>query len=275
MKNLILLVSALALVSCGDNRSHSTRSGDTTESKFVWDFSKERTFIYSFSQEVQNENNMGRTETVEQKTYMTATGHLHVRVKDNNLADLSFIDIKTKMVSYEDDGTPGDTIAHDSPLNIVQDMKPDGSFDDSNSEIMFGLLFPLPNIQAKEGESGHIPMKLPFNANGSRLFAKGQNTLTFTGFEEVEGITCAVLEGEIDVSDLDVPEELTGEYESSMIGEATYYFDLKNGYYVGADIHMQMAALMDSEIEGEENFGRYMEIKSDNIYTIRLEKIEE
>ncbi len=274
MKKLILLVSTLVLVGCGDQSSHSTKSGDTSDSKFVWDFSKQRTFIYSFSQTAENENKMGRTQPTN-KSHITAVGHLHVRVKDHNLADLSFVDVKTEMTFFEEDGTPRDTISQDSPLNVIQDMNPDGSFDDSNSELMFGILFPLPNIEARKGESSDISMKMPFNANGSRLYAKGQNTLTFTGFEEVEGITCAVLEAEIDISELDIPDELPGEYESSTIGEATYYFDLENGYYIGADIHMAMLMMMDSELEGEESLRMYMETKSDVIYKVRLEKIEE
>ena len=80
---------------------------------------------------------------------------------------------------------------------------------------------------------------------------------------------------EIDISNLDVPEELKGEYECSTLGNATYYFDLENRYYVGADIKMVMNVMMDSETENEDDFGMFMKMKSDNIFKIRLEKIEE
>ena len=83
------------------------------------------------------------------------------------------------------------------------------------------------------------------------------------------------LNSNIDISKLDVPEELKGEYECSITGNATYYFDLENGYYVGADIQMVMDVMMDSESETEDNFGMFMKMKSDNVYKIRLEKIEE
>ena len=68
---------------------------------------------------------------------------------------------------------------------------------------------------------------------------------------------------------------MKGEYECSTLGNATYYFDLENRYYVGADIKMVMNVMMDSETENEDDFGMFMKMKSDNIFKIRLEKIEE
>lgn len=274
MKKILLGLSILILVSCGSENSKSTETGNSIESQFKWDFSRQRKFVYSFSQTVNGENKMDKDRPTE-KTYMTGVGNLNVRVKENNLADLSLTDIEMKMIMFNEDGTPRDTMTQKAPTNVVQDMKSDGSFGDSNTDILFDMLFPLPNKNLEKGESDEIPMQMPFNANGSKLFSKGQNTLTFTGYEEIEGRNCAVLKGVIDISKLDVPEELKGEYECSTTGNATYYFDLENGYYVGADIEMIMDVMMDSETENEDDFGMFMKMKSDNVYKIRLEEIEE
>jgi len=274
MKKILLGLSILILASCGSENSKSTETEHSNDTQFQWDFSKKRKFIYSFSQTVNGENKMDKDRPAD-KTYMTGVGYLNVRVKENNLADLSLTDIEMKMVNYDQEGTPRDTMTQKVPANVVQDMKPDGSFGDSNTDILFDMLFPLPNKNLDEGDSDEIPMQMPFNANGSRLFAKGQNTLTFTGYKEIDGRNCVVLNGVIDISKLDVPEELKGEYECSTTGSATYYFDLENGYYVGADIKMVMDVLMDSETENEDDFGMFMKMKSDNVYKIRLEEIEE
>jgi hypothetical protein len=273
MKKILLGLSILILASCGNGNSQSSETSNTSQSHFEWNFSKKRKFIYSFSQTVNGEN-MDKDGSAD-KTYMTGIGHLNVRVKENNLADLSLTDIEMQMIMYNEDGTPRDTMTQKAPANVVQDMKPDGSFGDSNTDILFDMLFPLPNKKLAKGDSDEIPMQMPFNANGSRLFSKGQNTLTFIGYEEIEGRNCAVLKGVINISKLDVPEELKGEYECSTTGNATYYFDLENGYYVGADIKMVMDVMMDSETENEDDFGMYMKMKSDNVYKIRLEEIEE
>jgi len=274
MKKILLGLSILILASCGSENPKSTEKGNSIESQFKWDFSKQRKFVYSFSQTVNGENKMDKDRPAV-KTSMTGVGNLNVSVKENNLADLSLTDIEMKMIMFNEDGTPRDTMTQKAPTNVVQDMKPDGSFGDSNTDLLFDMLFPLPSENLEKGESDEIPMQMPFNANGSRLFSKGQNTLTFTGYEEIEGRNCAVLKGVIDISKLDVPKELKGEYECSTTGNATYYFDLENGYYVGADIKMIMDVMMDSETENEDDFGMFMKIKSDNVYKIRLEEIEE
>jgi hypothetical protein len=139
---------------------------------------------------------------------------------------------------------------------------------------MFKMLFPLPSEDLKEGEKDKVAMQMPFNANGSRLYAKGFNTLEFSGFEKICDRECVVLSGIIDISEMDVPEELTGEYKNSTTGKATYYFDLEDKIYVGADINMTMDVLMDTESNDQNQRGMYMAMKSQNIFKIRLEKIE-
>ena len=272
MNKILLGLSILIFISCENGSTKSNKTENSNESQFQWDFGKQRKFIYSFSQTVNGETKMDKNRPAK-KTYLTGIGHLNVRVKENNLADLSLTDIEMKMIMFNEDGSPKDTMTHKAPTNVVQDMKPDGSFGDSNKDILFDMLFPLPNKNLEKGDSDEIPMQMPFNANGSRLYAKGQNTLTFLGYEEMEGRNCAVLKGVIDISKLDIPEELKGEYECSTSGKATYYFDLENGFYVGADIQMVMDVMMDSEIE--DDLGMFMKMKSDNVYKIRLEEIED
>lgn len=270
MKKIILGMSILIFASCGNGNTKSTENENS--SQFQWDFSKQRKFIYSFSQTVNGEKKMDKASPAD-KTHMTGFGKLNVRVKEGNLADLSLSDIEIKMIMFNKDGTPRDTMTQKAPGTVVQDMKPNGSFGNSNTDILFKILFPLPNKPLEKGDSDEIPMQMPFNANGSQLFAKGQTTLTFVGFEKVGGRNCAVLKGVIDISRLDVPKELKRDYKCSTIGNATYYFDLENGCYVGADIKMVMNLMMDTGTEND--FGMYVKMMSDNVFKIRLEKIEE
>jgi len=271
MKKILLGLSMLVLAGCGGPNSNST---ETIGSGFEWDFSKKQKFIYVFSQTVHGENKMDRDRPAE-KSFLTGIGHLNVRVKEDTLADLSLTDIEIKRVNYDLEGSPLDSIDQEVPVTVLQDMKPDGSYGDTRSDLLFDMLLPLPDRDLKEGESDEIPMQMPFNANGSSLFVKGQNTMTFKGYEEIDGRNCAVLEGVTDISMLDIPEELKGEYKCAVTGTGTYYFDLEQGHYVGADIQISMYIMMDVQTDDTDGFGHFMEMQSDNVYKVRLKSIEE
>ena len=246
---------------------------EATNSNFIWDFSSKKKFIYSYSQTVVVEMKTDKNRPA-RKSFMTGKGNLNVLVKENNLADLSITDLELSSV-YNDDESPSDTMTDIQPAMVVQDMQPDGSFSTENVDILFKILFPLPSSDIKIGESNELAMQLPFNANGSILMSKGGNKLVFEGYETLEGRKCAVLKGTLDISDLEVPEELKGEYISKTTGSATYYFDIRDHCYVGADIQMLMEAKMDSEDKDESDFDMFMDMSSDNKFKIRLRKIEE
>lgn len=157
MKKIILGLSILILASCDNGNTKLAETENPTQSQFQWDFSKQRKFIYSFSQTVNSENKMEKDRLAD-KTLVTAVGHLNIRVKENNLADLSLTDIEMKITELNEDGTLQDTMTKKMPTSVVQDMKPDGSFGDSNKDILFDILFPLPKKTLEKGDSDKTPM---------------------------------------------------------------------------------------------------------------------
>lgn len=271
MKHLLITILVLTGIGCNNNQ---TETSDQTETKFKWDLSQPKKIVYSFLQESVNKDKSSKDREFDE-SYMEAKGDLNVRVKEDETADLSLTDVKMKIVTTDFDGNPRDTTSREMPRKVIQGMKTDGSFGDSNTDIMFKILLPLPKTNLDKGESDKIPMQMPFNANGSRLFAKGFNTLTYEGTETLEGRECAVLKGDIDISKMDVPEELSGEYDLSTTGTATYYFDIENQIYVGADIKLVMKAMMDTETVKDDDFGMYMNMINDNTFNIRLKRIED
>jgi len=206
---------------------------------------------------------------------MDGVGKLNVHVKENNLADLSLTDINLGTVRFNPDGSPRDTVTQKAPVSVVQDMKPNGRFSQKETDILFQILFPIPGKDLEIGETDEVPLEMPFNAMTSILMVKGQNTLRFRGYEEMEGRKCAVLDGKIDVSRLEVPEELEGKYKCATTGTAQYYFDLENHYYVGADIQMVMEVFLQTESVMGNGTDVYMSMVSDNDIKIRLEEIKE
>ncbi len=274
MKKTLLGLSLILIVGCGNSSIQKTEKNNLTVSHFEWNFNKPRKIIYSFYQSIKDESKTAKDSPFNKKD-LIGKGYFNVRVKENNLADLSLTDIGVKMVLINNKGIPGDTITQKLQNTVFQNMKSDGSFNDSNTDMMIDMLVPLPKKDLKLGESYEVPMQIPFNVNGSLLYSKGNNILMFEGYEKIEERNCAVLKGKINISDLEIPEELSGEYKCSMIGNSTYYFDLEEGCYVGADLQMIMYTLINFKTDKESDFEWYMETKNENEFKVRLERIEE
>lgn len=274
MRNKLFGIVLLVLGICNSEIIYAQQNPLNDEIEFQWDFSSKRNFIYSFSQTVEGTNKTGKNGVVS-NYLLSGNGYLNVRVKENNLADLSLTNLVVEMIVLDENGVPEMISSDEMPATVIQDMKPNGKFTYPNADIVYDILFPLPSINSKIGEITKIPMQVPFNASGSILVSKGNNELAFIGYETMEGRECAVLKGKVDVSNLEIPEELKGDYKNALSGLATYYFDLKNRYYVGADIQMLMEIMMDSKTEDENDFGMYAEMRSDYVIKIRLERIED
>lgn len=230
---------------------------------FEWDFNTNKNYTYSFSQKTTSESKMSK-QNKSNNSYISGKGQIIITSKSENLADLSFIDIKVKM---KNDFTK-DTISQNQPNNIIQDLKSDGTLIAFKTNDFVRLLFPLPNKNLRKGEKCDLPMFSPYNINGSIINSKGYNSLKLLNYEVIDGHKCAVLIGDINISKLDLPENFEGNYEFSQIGKGTYYFDIENGYYIKSKIKITITSLADNE-------DLYMSSKSTNEYEISLINVAE
>lgn len=57
MKKILIGLILMILASCGNQNNTSEQN------KFAWDFSKQKKYIYSFSQTVENQNQMNKDLT--------------------------------------------------------------------------------------------------------------------------------------------------------------------------------------------------------------------
>ena len=136
MKKLLFVLIVLIIKGCS-NQNEST-STQEIPSQFKWDFSKKKKFIYSYSQIVNGTSKMG-TSNITNKSQLSGNGYLNVSVKENNLADLSLSDIKMDITTFNKNGTPIDTNTQNAPATVIQNMKSDGSFTDSNTNVLFQI----------------------------------------------------------------------------------------------------------------------------------------
>lgn len=248
MKKILIGILLISLASCGNKKE-----------SFEWNFNTNNNYIYSFSQTTTSESKMTKEEKSD-KSYISGKGQIIITSKSNNLADLSFVDLKVKMTNV----FTKDTISQSQPNKVIQDLKSDGTFLVTfNTNDFIRLLFPLPSKNLTKGNRYDIPMIFPYNINGSVINSKGFNSLQFTNYEVINGHKCAVLIGDINISKLDLPKNFEGNYELSQIGKGTYYFDIENGYYIKSKVKFTLNSLADNE-------DLYMSANSTNEYEINL-----
>lgn len=204
---------------------------------FRWDFSKKRKFIYDYSQKMKMVSSMGVGQDVD------ATAEMTVKAKGDKTAD---------MIMSELDARSSIMGSMKMPAQAYQGMTEDSKIPGApaSQDEMTRLLFPLPAKPLLVGESDAIPNKMPFNAMGSLLWVEGETKLTLKGYVTIEGHRCARLDAVIDISKIDVPEELTGDYRCCTKGSGTLYFDVEDRcFYSG-----QMAVVMSMRLRaGEES----------------------
>ncbi len=268
MKKLLLGLTLVFLASCGNKNKQL----ESTE--FILDFSNQKKYIYSYSQTSLSETQW-ETDEPSHKTKSDANGDLNIRIKENNLADLSITNLKTNLITLDINGFENDTISNTAQTMVIQNMNQKGAFENNSHNIMFDLIFPLPTKNLKIGETDKIPMQIPFNVNGSKLFVKGFNEIEYSGTKKLNGMECAVLNGKIDISEIEIPEELESTYESTTTGNGTYYYSLKNQYFVGADIKINMATSSNPKSKKSGNNGVFGSMKNSSEIIIRLKEIEE
>ena len=243
---------------CSNAIVYAQQNSLQTENEFQWDFSSPKKYVYSYLQEASNSVSFNKNDSLS-KSLISVKGNLNIRVKENHMADLI---LETQMVTLDQKRQVIDTINNTEAANVIQNMKPNGTFGNNNHNPTFDLIFSLPSKNLKIGEKDKIPMEMPFNANGSILSIKGYNTIEFVGIQTIENIECAVLKSTFNISDLEIPEELNGIYEGSTIGNGTYFFDMKNHYFIGADIQINTKIKMDTESDKENDMGMFAHMQS-------------
>ncbi|GAG79122.1 unnamed protein product, partial [marine sediment metagenome] len=194
-------------------------------------------------------------------------------------ANLVFEDMKKTMSSDNEGEEESDSMEQMGQPMVIQGLKEDGSLKvgTASQEMLMKLLFPLLPKSLEVGESVDIPVQMPFfNSLGSMLEVKGCLRMKLAKYVKIGKRTCAQLNTDIDISEVDIPSELEGEYDCSIKGSSVFYFDIKEQCFVcgwsaivmGLDIDMPTPDLgrdMPRQPEGIQ-----ISMKSDNLIGLML-----
>jgi hypothetical protein len=231
LKKIITLLFIVLFFSC-NRKEH-----------FEWDFNSNKDYVYSFTQISHRKRKTNKLQETD-KVFIKKSGKIIISGKTENIADLSFLDVIIK-AKYE--GSK-DTINQVQINSLIQGLDSKSHFSATTGISDFlRVLIPLPKndleVQNEEKEGLYYPLHL----NESILNSKGFNTLLFSEYKEVNGRKCAVLNGDINVSKLKLPDYIKGDYQLSKKGKGTYYFDIDEGCYVKAVVKIKSISLIDNE----------------------------
>lgn len=258
------------LFSCCSNLKQVKTDGNSKKIKLIWDFSIEKNLIYSLTRTTTTEFNKSKNGPI-LKSIITGKGTINVQAKSNNLGDFSITNYKSNYKWFKEDGTLKDSISILIQTETEEDIKPNGSFGESENGNLFKLLMPLPSSNMQIGESYKVPMKILFN-DDPIIFAEGFNTITFTEVKYIHDRKCAVFNGILDVSNLNISKDLEGDFRIKITGDTKYYFDIAERCYVSVDIHMVENKLMDVKSKAPKRPNFYS-MESHDVFEIRLQRV--
>jgi hypothetical protein len=251
---------------------------------FRWDFSGDEVHAYAYSHQVKMRGLIGfaHAATVDSDSEAHAKGRWLIKGKGDATADIVMTDLKMTIKPNPDLGDEQDTTQMTIPTMVVQGLQEDGSLSTrpTSQEMLMKLLFPLPPDPLNVGESVDVPMKMPFNAMGSLLEVRGRSRITLSKYVKVADRTCARFETDIDISQLDLPEEVEGEYECFIRGLSVFYFDPGERCFVAGDMALLMVMSSDTpapRFEEDEDASEMPDkmrtfMVSDNLIQFSLEK---
>lgn len=212
-----------------------------------WDFSGAKVYPYDFAQKTAAVNEMddmfGNESGKVNRQTMNGKGKLFLKSEENNNARFVLENLTIRVGIDRPNGKGLENRQIQAPPMVIQGMKEDGSMEIGNSsqDLLFKTLFPIPPIALKMGESAIVPANMPFNAMGSLLHVIGFSEIKLVEFVEIGGKKCAKLETDIDISELNVPAEIKGDYRCQVKGRSVFYFNLEDRYFISGKVALLMS----------------------------------
>ena len=251
---------------------------------FLWDFSKETVYTYTYEQEVHSKADMGSPfsgKSGDMGQEMFTKGLLLIKSHGDGIAEFVLKDMKTSMKINTGEGKEPKTMEQAMPPFVVQEMKEDGSgsFGNSSQDMLLKRLFLLPPPPLKIGEFVDVPSQMPFNAMGSMLQVNGRSRITLTRYVKIGKLICAQLDVDTDMSEIKVPSGLKGKYTCSTKGKSVFYFDIANRSFVLGTVAFVMQFSIDAPMPQMKISGENppdipkrskMSMVSDNLIRVKL-----
>jgi hypothetical protein len=251
-----------------------------------WDFSGDEVYAYDLDQSMKTSQMMGMGKNFSPTMKVKASGLLKFKSKGDHTADLVLQGLTMENnVDFGPEapksfGKQSQTV--EMPTQVIQGVGEEGivQFGQMGEQFNLRYLFPLPEAALARGESATVPISMPFNAMGSVLTAKGEMKIKLDKFVKIEDKTAALLDCDLIIDELDVPEEIEGEYEIKVKGRALYYFNVEERCFDSGKMAMMFSFRIDTpspqmkmgDEDFSENFPKNIKMAADMDSFITLER---
>ncbi|NVK27779.1 MAG: hypothetical protein HWE14_07030 [Flavobacteriia bacterium] len=271
-KNSLLAAMALttAIVGCKSDGGNSSSSEGTN---FEWMLTEQSRYTYNFSNASETEHQWAADEEP-MKANMLMDGTIEIIGTAPNRGTLNTTNTVIRMIDFNDEGAPIDTMLQELPTNRIEGFASNGSLTGDKSGLYTNYLFPIPPDVMKEGQTSTKAFTTVAKTAEQDYDAKGINTLTLTGFEQVNGRNCAVLTGDIKFTEIALPEGEAGERSYTVEGSGKYYFDVDNGLYVKSSVEITTHIFVNTAVPENDGRGYFMDRETVDRYEVNLDGVE-
>ena len=173
-----------------------------------------------------------QTSTIPEEPHLqqiSAAGTIQIKSNGNEEGEMSVSDLQVTMQSGE-----MEPFTQKMPVMTLQGFTEDSRLSAALSTQSGGAdkLFALPAEKLAVGQSYTVPAESPFNAMGSLLIVTGETTTSIPQLVTINDRTCAQIIVTTLINQLDIPDNLEGEYKYHEQSIAILYFDIQRQQFV-------------------------------------------
>jgi len=246
------------------------------------DFSGNADYSYDFSQNIEGSHWDGLSDQTTGQE-ISVRGELLLKSQGDRTADL-VLDASSVETTLVLQGEPR-TMKQAVPPLVIPGILENGRINAEtvSQDIVFQILFPLPDTPLRRGETFSRRAIAPFAIQGTTLSVTGEVVTTLSDFVLIDGALCAKLEGNILLTEVEVPKDLQGTFSGTAKGRLVAFFDLENRSFVECRIALLMAMSADmpnpdGEIPEKDRVGpapkrTQVEMVNDNLVSYRRKNL--
>jgi hypothetical protein len=203
-----ILILIIVFICCGEFSCTNINSSD--DSKLIWDFSKQKVYVYSYSKKQDTKNKTGINNNYDQK-YMKRDGRFYIQSTDKLLAHLIYPNALTSLSLYDEKTKSIDTMSFINVGFTKYNIKPNECFIDSDSLI----LFPQFSKKLEKGSKDTLQTYFKFNSPIAMLLANGYNIVEYIGDTIFENQKCVMIKGKFGISNIVLPKDFSSNLKIS------------------------------------------------------------
>jgi hypothetical protein len=196
-----------------------------------WDLSAGKSWSYSYTQRMQmgsdaEQPGTHKGDVPDQKSVVSGT--LQVKVGEAGVADVVLGHTKIQQ-TVEIPGQKPMEREQELPARTYAGLLTAEPSSEPSEDPLVAALLSVPHKPIAVGAEERELVKMPFEADGKQLFARGELVSKLVGFVRCGEHTCAHLARSLHISDMEIPEGMQGSFDADVRAAGFTLFDVEDG----------------------------------------------